>query len=57
MIVEDSEGRELGRGLAAYGAEEALRIMGLRSADIEGALGYRGPSALIHRDDLVMTGA
>ncbi len=53
--VLDPGGREIARGLAAYGAADARRIAGLRSADVETALGYRGPSALIHRNDLVVS--
>ncbi len=55
VAVEDEKGRELARGLVAYDAEEARRILGLRSADIEAVLGYRGRTEMIHRDDLVVT--
>lgn len=55
VLVCDAAGREVARGLSAYGAQEAEAILGLRSDAIEAALGYRGPSALIHRDDLVLT--
>jgi glutamate 5-kinase len=48
------DGQEIARGLAAYGSEEAGRIAGRRSADIEAILGYRGRDELIHRDDLVL---
>ena len=50
--IADPAGRVLGHGLAAYGADEARRIAGLRSGDIEAALGYEGRSALVHRDDM-----
>ncbi|MGR3540850.1 MAG: glutamate 5-kinase [Hasllibacter sp.] len=43
----------LARGLSRYTAEEAARISGLRSADVEAALGYPARAALIHRDDMV----
>ena len=55
VVVRDDAGRELARGLAAYDADEARAIQGLRSDAIEAALGYRGPDVLIHRDDLVLT--
>ncbi len=55
VTVEDERGRELARGLIAYDADEARRIAGLRSADIEAVLGYRGRTEMIHRDDLVVT--
>ncbi|MBX9634441.1 MAG: glutamate 5-kinase [Magnetospirillum sp.] len=49
-------GRVLGRGMVAYSAEDARKIMGRKSADIEALLGFRGRDELIHRDDLVMEG-
>ena len=51
--VVDAAGGEVARGLVAYDAVDAARIAGLRSDAIEGVLGYKGPAALIHRDDLV----
>jgi glutamate 5-kinase len=56
VLVRDKAGREVARGLAAYGSEEACAIQGLRSTAIEARLGYRGPTALVHRDDLVVRG-
>jgi glutamate 5-kinase len=56
-IVRSREGRDLARGLVAYGSEEARRIQGRRSEEIEALLGYRGRDELIHRDNLtVLTG-
>ncbi len=52
--VEDKAGRELARGLAAYGAADAARIAGRKSGEIEAILGYRGRDELIHRDDMVV---
>ncbi|MGD0144303.1 MAG: glutamate 5-kinase [Rhizomicrobium sp.] len=56
VAVRDMEGRELARGLVAYHAEDARRIAGRRSAEIETILGYRGRDEMIHRDDLALTG-
>lgn len=57
VSVRDADGRELARGLCAYSAEDACRIAGRRSSEIEAILGYRGRDEMIHRDDLVlMTG-
>jgi glutamate 5-kinase len=53
--VVDAGGAELGRGISAYSSADAGRVAGRRSAEIEAILGYRGRTALIHRDDLVMT--
>ncbi|HEY1960813.1 MAG TPA: glutamate 5-kinase [Rhizomicrobium sp.] len=55
VMVRDSDGREVARGLAAYGAADAQRIAGKHSADIPTILGYRGRDEIIHRDDLAMT--
>ena len=54
--IADRAGRVLGHGLAAYGAKDAARIAGLRSGDIEAALGYEGRAALVHRDDMMLSG-
>lgn len=48
------EGTEVARGLSAYSAEDARRIAGHRSEEIETILGWRGRDELIHRDDLVL---
>jgi glutamate 5-kinase len=56
IIVRGPDGREVARGLIAYGAEDAGRILGRQSGDFAEALGYHGRAALIHRDDLSMTG-
>ncbi|MEE8501298.1 MAG: glutamate 5-kinase [Kiloniellales bacterium] len=55
VLVKDDGGREVARGLIAYSAADALRILGHKSREIEARLGYRGREELIHRDDLVLT--
>jgi glutamate 5-kinase len=57
VAVVAPSGREIGRGLAGYDADEARQITGRKSAEIEAILGYAGRAAMIHRDDLVMTAA
>jgi len=52
--VENSAGEEIARGLVAYDAVEAEKLLGLRSGDIVKVLGYDNGAALIHRDNLVM---
>ena len=52
--VLDRAGREVARGLSAYSASDAQRIMGHKSREIETLLGYRGRDEMIHRDDLVV---
>ncbi|TIT60752.1 MAG: glutamate 5-kinase, partial [Mesorhizobium sp.] len=43
--------------LVAYDAADAVRIAGLKTAEIETVLGYEARSAMIHRDDLVVSHA
>lgn len=56
VLVKTHDGRLLGRGLSAYGADDARRIQGRKSAEIEAILGFCGRHELIPRDDLVMDG-
>jgi glutamate 5-kinase len=55
VSIVDLGGVEIARGLVAYDSTDASRIAGLKSADIERAIGFRGRDEIIHRDDLVMT--
>ncbi len=54
VAVKDSTGREVARGLVAYGAEDARRIARAKSGEIEALLGYRGRTEMIHRDDMAL---
>ena len=55
VAILDPEGREIARGLVAYDAADAVRIAGRKTAEIEAVLGYEARSAMIHRDDLVVS--
>ncbi len=55
VLVRDADGAEIARGLVAYDAAAAVKIIGRNSRDIVDILGYAGRSAMIHRDDLVLT--
>lgn len=55
VAVIGAEGRQIARGLAGYDADEARKITGRKSSEIEAVLGYAGRAAMIHRDDLVLT--
>lgn len=53
VVVRDARGRDIARGLARYDAADVAAILGLRSGDIEGVLGWAaGP--VIHADDLAL---
>jgi glutamate 5-kinase len=55
VIVRDLAGHVLGRGLVAYDAIQAGRIIGRSSREIEAILGHAGRAEMIHRDDLALT--
>lgn len=52
--IETVDGTLLAKGIAAYHASEAGRIMGKKSGEIVMILGYEGEDTFIHRDDMVM---
>ena len=54
VAIRGPGGESLGTGLSRYTAEEAARIAGRRSSEIEEILGYPGRAALIHRDDMAL---
>jgi glutamate 5-kinase len=54
VAVLDNEGRDIARGLVNYNADEARRIAGKASGEIESLLGYVDEPELIHRDNLVL---
>jgi glutamate 5-kinase len=54
VAVLDTEGRDIARGLVNYSADEARRIAGKSSGEIENILGYVDEPELIHRDNLVL---
>ena len=54
VIVRDLDGHEIARGLSAYDAADALKILGKSSGDIAMILGFGGRAEMIHRDDLVL---
>ncbi len=54
VVCVDEQGREVARGLVNYSADEARRIQGRPSGEIEGILGYVDEHELIHRDNLVL---
>lgn len=54
VLIRMEEDGEIGRGLIAYSADKAARIIGRRSQEIEAVLGAPGRAELIHRDDMVL---
>jgi glutamate 5-kinase len=56
VAVFGPDGREVARGLIAYDASDAVRIAGRKSSEITTILGYDARAAMVHRDDLVVSG-
>ena len=56
VSIVTTKGREIARGLVTYDAGDATRIAGLKSAEIEKVLGFRGRDEVVHRDDMVLMG-
>ena len=54
VAILDKNGADIARGLVNYSAEEARRISGKPSSEIETILGYVDEQELIHRDNLVL---
>ena len=54
VIIRALDGRELGRGLAAYALPDAERILGRKSSEIAEILGFEGGPELIHRNDMAL---
>lgn len=55
VAITDGAGHTVGHGLVRYTADEALKIKGRKSNEIEAVLGYPARAALIHRDDMALT--
>ena len=54
VLIKDNNGAVIGKGLIAYAAEDAARIIGKKTQEIENILGFRGRNVLIHRDDMAL---
>jgi glutamate 5-kinase len=54
VFIRNGAGIEIGRGLTAYGHDDAKAIIGRKSSEIAEILGYFGRAELIHRDDMVL---
>jgi glutamate 5-kinase len=54
VLIQDSNGVTIARGLVNYSSTEALKIIGLASHSIESTLGYMAEPELVHRDNLVL---
>ncbi|MBB3911590.1 glutamate 5-kinase [Sphingomonas desiccabilis] len=54
VMILDEAGQPVARGLSEYDAEEAVRIVGRRSDELEAILGHAPRTALVHRNHMVV---
>ena len=54
VVIKDKNGRIIGKGLSAYSSDDAAKIIGYNSGEIERILGYKYRDTLVHRDDMVL---
>jgi glutamate 5-kinase len=54
IVVRDSAGHNVARGLTNYASHEVARIKGRKSGDIASILGYKDFDVVIHRNNLVL---
>jgi glutamate 5-kinase len=54
IAIADPAGHVLAHGLTRYTAAEARLILGRKSHEIEGLLGYPARAAFVHRDDMAL---
>jgi glutamate 5-kinase len=56
VLVCDSSGTGIAKGLVNYGSNDLNRIIGHRTEEIPNILGYRSFDEIIHRDNMVLLG-
>ena len=54
VAILGPDGRDVAVGLCAYDHDDARKVCGARSDQIESRLGYRAAAAMVHRDDMVI---
>ncbi|WP_442484339.1 glutamate 5-kinase [Aeoliella sp. SH292] len=56
VAIDNSEGREIARGLTNYSSTELLKIAGAKAEQIAELLGHRPYTEVVHRDNLALVG-
>ena len=56
ILILDTGGAEVARGVSSYPSAQVVRIMGIRSTEIARVLGVRAPKEVVHRDNLILAG-
>lgn len=54
IVCRDQQGNDIAHGLTNYGSDDARKIIGHPSTQIQALLGYKDYDELVHRDNLVL---
>lgn len=54
VTCEDETGKVFAKGLTNYGSRDIVKIMGKKTGEIAGILGYKDYDEVIHRDNMVV---
>ena len=54
ILVVSKGNKNLAVGLVNYDSRDVEKIMGLKSTEIEKALGYKHDDEVVHKDNLVL---
>jgi glutamate 5-kinase len=54
VLIKDTQGVEVARGLANYASAEARLLCKKPSSEFERLLGYTGEPEMVHRDNMVL---
>lgn len=55
IAIHNAAGKVIAKGVTAYSHNEINMIKGLQSGDVSARLGYPARTAIIHRDDMILT--
>jgi glutamate 5-kinase len=56
IVIRDTHGAEVARGVVGYPSAEVARIKGIRSGEIARVLGGKTAREVVHRDNLILMG-
>ncbi len=56
VLIKNSGGKTIGRGLAGLGRRDAEKVLGLKSEEVAARLGFEGREELIHRNNMLLEG-
>ena len=56
VVIRDTRGEEVARGISRYPSVEVVHIKGSRSPEVARLLGVHAPKEIVHRDNLILSG-